>query len=268
MPANEDNLVKIRDLHFARGRSKIFTGVDIDIPKGKITAIMGPSGTGKTTLLKLIGGQIKPQQGTILFHGENIPAMRTRKLYEARKKMGMLFQSGALLTDMSLYDNIAFPLREHTQLPEVMIRDLVIMKLQAVGLRGARHLMPSELSGGMARRAALARAIALDPEMILYDEPFTGQDPISMGVLVQLIRSMNEALGLTSVIVSHDIQETMAIADKVYIISQGKVIGHGSPDEIDKSDSPWVNQFVHGEADGPVPFHYQAIPYKEDLLAQ
>ncbi len=268
MPDNEDNLVKIRGLHFARGSSKIFTGVDIDIPRGKITAIMGPSGTGKTTLLKLIGGQIKPQQGTIHFHGENIPSMRTRKLYEVRKKMGMLFQSGALLTDMSVYDNIAFPLREHTQLPEVMIRDLVIMKLQAVGLRGARHLMPSELSGGMARRAALARAIALDPEMILYDEPFTGQDPISMGVLVQLIRSMNEALGLTSVIVSHDIEETMAIADKVYIISQGKVVGHGSPDEIDKSDSPWINQFVHGEADGPVPFHYQAVPYKEDLLAQ
>ncbi len=268
MPDNEDNLVKIRGLHFARGSSKIFTGVDIDIPRGKITAIMGPSGTGKTTLLKLIGGQIKPQQGTIHFHGENIPSMRTRKLYEVRKKMGMLFQSGALLTDMSVYDNIAFPLREHTQLPEVMIRDLVIMKLQAVGLRGARHLMPSELSGGMARRAALARAIALDPEMILYDEPFTGQDPISMGVLVQLIRSMNEALGLTSVIVSHDIEETMAIADKVYIISQGKVVAHGSPDEIDKSDSPWINQFVHGEADGPVPFHYQAVPYKEDLLAQ
>ncbi len=268
MPDNKDILVKIRGLHFARGSSKIFTGVDIDIPRGKITAIMGPSGTGKTTLLKLIGGQIKPQQGTIHFHGENIPSMRTRKLYEVRKKMGMLFQSGALLTDMSVYDNIAFPLREHTQLPEVMIRDLVIMKLQAVGLRGARHLMPSELSGGMARRAALARAIALDPEMILYDEPFTGQDPISMGVLVQLIRSMNEALGLTSVIVSHDIEETMAIADKVYIISQGKVIGHGSPDEIDKSDSPWINQFVHGEADGPVPFHYQAVPYKEDLLAQ
>lgn len=268
MPDNEDNLVKIRGLHFARGSSKIFTGVDIDIPGGKITAIMGPSGTGKTTLLKLIGGQIKPQQGTIHFHGENIPSMRTRKLYEVRKKMGMLFQSGALLTDMSVYDNIAFPLREHTQLPEVMIRDLVIMKLQAVGLRGARHLMPSELSGGMARRAALARAIALDPEMILYDEPFTGQDPISMGVLVQLIRSMNKALGLTSVIVSHDIEETMAIADKVYIISQGKVVGHGSPDEIDKSNSPWINQFVHGEADGPVPFHYQAVPYKEDLLAQ
>ena len=268
MPDNEDNLVKIRGLHFARGSSRIFTGVDIDIPRGKITAIMGPSGTGKTTLLKLIGGQIKPQQGTIHFHGENIPSMRTRKLYEVRKKMGMLFQSGALLTDMSVYDNIAFPLREHTRLPEVMIRDLVIMKLQAVGLRGARHLMPSELSGGMARRAALARAIALDPEMILYDEPFTGQDPISMGVLVQLIRSMNEALGLTSVIVSHDIEETMAIADKVYIISQGKVVGHGSPDEIDKSDSPWINQFVHGEADGPVPFHYQALPYKDDLLAR
>ncbi|MCU7948427.1 MAG: ABC transporter ATP-binding protein [gamma proteobacterium symbiont of Bathyaustriella thionipta] len=267
MQATDKTLVRIRDLHFSRGHSKIFNGIDIDIPKGKITAIMGPSGTGKTTLLKLIGGQLKPQQGTIYFHGENIPTMKTKKLYEVRKKMGMLFQSGALLTDMSVFDNIAFPLREHTELPEVMIRDLVLMKLQAVGLRGARHLNPSQLSGGMARRVAFARAIALDPEMVMFDEPFTGQDPISMGVLVQLIRSMNEALELTSVIVSHDIEETMAIADKVYVISQGKIVGHGSPEEMSQSNSPWISQFVHGEADGPVPFHYQASSFKDDIFS-
>lgn len=267
MPEADNNIVRIRDLHFSRGHSKIFNGIDIDIPKGKVTAIMGPSGTGKTTLLKLIGGQLKPQKGTVHFHGENIPAMKTKKLYDVRKKMGMLFQSGALLTDMTVFDNIAFPLREHTELPEVMIRDMVLMKLQAVGLRGARDLNPSQLSGGMARRVALARAIALDPEMILYDEPFTGQDPISMGVLVELIRSMNDALELTSVIVSHDIQETLAIADKIYIISQGKIIGHGSPKEMNDSDSPWINQFVHGEADGPVPFHYPSRSYKDDMLA-
>ncbi len=266
MPEIDNNLVRIRDLHFSRGHSKIFNGIDIDIPKGKITAIMGPSGTGKTTLLKLIGGQLKPQRGTVFFHGEDIPSMKTKKLYEVRKKMGMLFQSGALLTDMSVFDNIAFPMREHTELPEVMIRDMVLMKLQAVGLRGARDLNPSQLSGGMARRVALARAIALDPEMILYDEPFTGQDPISMGALVELIRSMNDALELTSVIVSHDIHETLAIADKIYIISQGKVVGHGSPQEMNQSDSPWINQFVHGEADGPVPFHYPACSYKDDIL--
>ncbi len=267
MPEADNNIIRIRDLHFSRGQSKIFDGVNIDIPQGKITAIMGPSGTGKTTLLKLIGGQLKPQKGTIDFHGDNIPTLSTRKLYEARKKIGMLFQTGALLTDMSVFDNIAFPLREHTNLPEVMIRDLVLIKLHAVGLRGARDLMPSQLSGGMARRVALARAIALDPEMILYDEPFTGQDPISMGILVQLIRSINSALDITSIVVSHDIQETLEIADMIYIISQGKVIGHGSPDEINQSKSPWVSQFVHGEADGPVPFQYPASSYKDDMLA-
>lgn len=266
MPEADNNIIRIRDLHFSRGQNKIFDGVNIDIPQGKITAIMGPSGTGKTTLLKLIGGQLKPQKGTIDFHGDNIPTLSTKKLYEARKKMGMLFQTGALLTDMSVFDNIAFPLREHTNLPEVMIRDLVLIKLHAVGLRGARDLMPSQLSGGMARRAALARAIALDPEMILYDEPFTGQDPISMGILVQLIRSINSALDITSIVVSHDIQETLEIADMIYIISQGKVIGHGSSDEINQSESPWISQFVHGEADGPVPFHYPASSYKDDML--
>lgn len=267
MSKTDNNLVRIRDLHFSRGRAKIFDGMNIDIPQGKITAIMGPSGTGKTTLLKLIGGQLKPQQGTIHFHGENIPALKTKKLFEMRKKMGMLFQTGALLTDISVFDNIAFPLREHTRLAEEMIRDIVLMKLHAVGLRGARDLMPAQLSGGMARRAALARAIALDPEMIMFDEPFTGQDPISMGVLVQLIRSINDSLGLTSVIVSHDIQETLAIADKIYIISQGRVIGQGNPEEINQSDSPWISQFVQGKADGPVPFHYPACSYKEDMLA-
>lgn len=266
MPESENYLVRIRDLHFSRGHSKICNGIDIDIAKGKITAIMGPSGTGKTTILKLIGGQLKPEKGTIHFHDDNIPELNTKKLYEVRKKMGMLFQSGALLTDMTVFDNIAFPMREHTELPEVMIRDLVLMKLHAVGLRGARDLMPSQLSGGMARRAALARAIALDPEMILYDEPFTGQDPISMGVLVELIRSINEALGLTSIVVSHDIQDTLAIADYVYIISQGKIIGQGTPVEIKKSDSPWIGQFIHGLADGPVPFHYPARSYKDDML--
>ena len=263
---SSENIVSIRDLYYARGQSQIFSGVNIDIPKGKVCAIMGPSGTGKTTLLKLIGGQLKPQKGSIHFHGENIPTMNTQRLYEVRKKMGMLFQSGALLTDMNVFDNIAFPLREHTQLTESMIRDLVLMKLHAVGLRGARDLQPSQLSGGMARRVAFARAIALDPEMVMFDEPFTGQDPISMGVLVKLIRSMNDALGLTSVIVSHDIQETLAIADYIYIISQGKVIGQGSAKEIESSDSPWVEQFVHGKADGPVPFHYPANTYHDDLM--
>ncbi len=267
MPIADNNLVRIRNLHFSRGYAKIFNGIDIDIPMGKITAIMGPSGTGKTTLLKLIGGQLKAQQGSIHFHDDNIPHLNIKKLYEVRKKMGMLFQSGALLTDMSVFENIAFPLREHTQLPEVMVRDLVMMKLQAVGLRGARNLRPSQLSGGMARRVAFARAIALDPEMVLFDEPFTGQDPISMGVLVKLIRTMNDALQLTSVIVSHDIKETLAIADKIYIISQGRVVGYGSPQEIENSASPWISQFVHGEADGPVPFHYPATAYQDDMLS-
>ncbi len=261
-----NDLVKIRGLHFSRGNNIIFDGIDLDIPKGKITAILGPSGTGKTTLLKLIGGQLKPSQGSIHFLGENIPTLKTRKLFAMRKKMGMLFQSGALLTDMTVFDNIAFPLREHTSLSEAFIRNLVLMKLQAVGLRGAKDLMPAELSGGMARRAALARAIALDPMMIMYDEPFTGQDPISMGVLVKLISMMNEALNLTSIIVTHDIQETLTIADKIYIISQGKIIGQGNPQELVQSDSPLISQFMHGLADGPVPFHYPAMAYKDDLF--
>ena len=264
--AVNDPLVKIRGLRFARGARMIFDGVDIDIPRGKITAIMGPSGTGKTTLLRLIGGQLRPLAGSIVVDGQPVPQLKRAALYQLRKRMGMLFQSGALLTDLDVFDNVAFPLREHTQLPETLIRDLVLMKLQAVGLRGARHLMASELSGGMARRVALARAIALDPMMIMYDEPFTGQDPISLGAIVQLIHALNEALGLTSIIVSHDVHETAAIADYIYVLSGGKVIGHGTPEELAHSDSPWVQQFMQGLADGPVPFHYPAADYEEELL--
>jgi phospholipid/cholesterol/gamma-HCH transport system ATP-binding protein len=261
-------LVSIRDLVFSRGARKIFDGVSLDIPRGRITAIMGPSGTGKTTLLKLIGGQLRPDSGTVLVDGENVHRLGHRQLYEVRKRMGMLFQTGALLTDLSVFENVAFPLREHTKLPESMIRTLALMKLQAVGLRGARDMMPSQLSGGMARRVALARAIALDPMMVMYDEPFTGQDPISMGVLVKLIHDLNQELGLTSVVVSHDVQETATIADYVYLISEGKVVGRGTPEQIEHSDSPWVGQFMHGLADGPVPFHYPAPGYADDLFAR
>ena len=265
-PAGSETLVKIRDLHFARGDRVIFDGVDLDIPRGKLTAIMGPSGSGKTTLLRLIGGQLMPDQGSIEVDGLQVQELGRKALYDLRRRMGMLFQSGALLTDLTVFDNVAFPLREHTDLPEAMIRDLVLMKLQAVGLRGARDLQPSELSGGMARRVALARAIALDPMMIMYDEPFTGQDPISMGVLVQLIRVLNDALGLTSIIVSHDVKETAAISDYVYVISQGKVIGQGTPEALGSTDSDRVKQFMQGLPDGPVPFHYPAPDYMEDLL--
>ncbi len=259
-------LVQIRGLHFSRGDKKIFDGVDMDIMAGRITAVMGPSGTGKTTLLKLIGGQLRPDAGEILVDGQKVHQLPRAQLYQLRKKMGMLFQSGALLTDLSVFDNIAFPLREHTDLSESMIRTLVLMKLAAVGLAGAYRLMPSELSGGMARRVALARALALDPMMIMYDEPFTGQDPISLGVLVKLIRDTNETLGLTSILVSHDVAETLSIADDVKIISGGKVIADGSRDEIRKSDSPWVRQFIDGLADGPVPFHYPGDPIDRLLL--
>jgi len=265
-PAGAETLVKIRGLHFARGDRVIFDGVDLDIPRGKLTAIMGPSGTGKTTLLRLIGGQLAPDQGSIEVDGLQVQELGRTALYGLRRRMGMLFQSGALLTGLTVFDNVAFPLREHTDLPEAMIRDLVLMKLQAVGLRGARDLQPSELSGGMARRVALARAIALDPMMIMYDEPFTGQDPISMGALVQLIRLLNDALGLTSIVVSHDVQETAAIADYVYVISEGKVIGQGTPEALGKTDSARVKQFMQGLPDGPVPFHYPAPDYTEDLL--
>ncbi|MDC9724322.1 MAG: ABC transporter ATP-binding protein [Gammaproteobacteria bacterium] len=261
-------LIKIRDLHFYRGDRAIFEGVNIDIYRGKITAIMGPSGTGKTTLLRLIGGQLRPDRGTIEVDGQDVHKLSRSELYELRKRMGMLFQSGALLTDIPVFDNVAFPLREHTDLPESMIHDLVLMKLQAVGLRGARDLMPSELSGGMARRVALARAVTLDPMMVMYDEPFTGQDPISMGTLVNLIHKMNDAMDLTSIVVSHDVTETAEIADVIYLLSEGKVIEKGSPVQLKRSSSQWVQQFMQGLPDGPVPFHYSNVSLADDLFAQ
>ena len=261
----DDVLVKIRGLRFMRGQRAIFDGLDIDIPRGGVTAIMGPSGTGKTTLLKLIGGQLRPDAGTIEVDGQDVHALSTDHLYQLRMRMGMLFQSGALLTDMSVFENVAFPLREHTKLSESMIRKLVLLKLEAVGLRGAHSLMPSELSGGMARRVALARAIALDPMMIMYDEPFTGQDPISMGVLVKLIRELNDAARISSIVVSHDVAETLSIADHAYVISGGKVVEGGTAEQLQHSGGAWTRQFVQGLPDGPVPFHFPAPDLREDL---
>jgi phospholipid/cholesterol/gamma-HCH transport system ATP-binding protein len=262
------SIVEVKDVTFSRGDRVIYKNMSFDVPEGKITAIMGPSGIGKTTMLRLIGGQLKPDSGDILFKKDSIVAMSRKELYAARKRMSMLFQSGALFTDMSVFDNIAFPIREHTQLSEDLIRLVVLMKLQAVGLRGAKDLMPSELSGGMARRAALARSIALDPELIMYDEPFAGQDPISMGVLVKLIKSLNEVLGLSSLIVTHDVSEVMSIADHVIIIADQGVIGSGTPDEMRQHESPLVQQFLKGLSDGPVPFHYPAQTYADELLGE
>ena len=260
-----ENLIEIRNLRFQFGDRCIFNDVDIDIPRGKITAFMGPSGTGKTTLLRLIGGQLYPESGSIRLNGKNIPKLNRKDLFSVRREMGMLFQSGALFTDLSVYENVAFPLRVHTKLPEAMIHDLVLMKLQAVGLRGARDLMPNELSGGMARRAALARATVLDPTLIMYDEPFAGQDPISKGVLIELIRILNKTLELTNIIVSHDVKETASIADYIYVFANGKIIGRGTPEEILNSDEPQVRQFIHGSVAGPVEFHYPAEDYFKDL---
>ncbi len=264
--APDEMLVRARGLHFGHPSRKIYDGIDVDIRRGKITAIMGPSGTGKTTLLRIIGGQWRPQQGTVQFDGENVHAASRKRLYEMRKRMGLLFQNGALLTDLSVFENVAFPLREHTRLPEAMIRDLVLMKLEAVGLRGARDLYPEQLSGGMSRRVALARTIALEPDLVMYDEPFAGQDPISMGVLMRLIRSLNQSLGITSVVVSHDVAEVLSIADYAYIVSGGKVLDHGTPDAIRNSSSELVQQFLTGAHDGPIAFHYKARPYTEELL--
>lgn len=266
MPQSDDLLVRVRDVHFGYASRPIYDGIDVDIRRGKVTAIMGPSGTGKTTLLRLIGGQWRPNRGEILFDGDNVHQQSRRNLYRMRQRMGMLFQHGALLTDLSVFDNVAYPLRDHTKLPESMIRDIVLMKLEAVGLRGARDLFPEELSGGMARRVALARAIALDPDMVMYDEPFTGQDPISMGVLMRLIRSLNESLGITSIVVSHDVGEVLSISDYAYIVSGGKVLDHGTPDQIRESTSELVQQFLQGRPDGPVPFHYKAPELASDLL--
>ncbi|GAB5381523.1 MAG: phospholipid ABC transporter ATP-binding protein MlaF [Aliiglaciecola sp.] len=260
------NLIEIESLTFKRGERVIYDNISLQISQGKTTAIMGPSGIGKTTLLKLIGGQLRPAQGDIKFRGESIPGMTRNRLFKVRRQMSMLFQSGALFTELSVFDNIAYPLREHTKLSESLIKTIVLLKLQAVGLRGAAYLMPSELSGGMARRAALARSIALDPELIMYDEPFAGQDPISMGVLVKLIKELNNALNLTSVVVTHDVTEVMSIADYVYILAEKKIIGSGTPEEIRQSDSSLVQQFLNGEADGPVPFHYPATSLENEFM--
>lgn len=259
------NIVEIRDLHFRYGDRPILTGLHMDFPRGKVVAVMGGSGSGKTTILRLIGGQLQPQQGKVEVDGENVPALATRQLYLLRRKMGMLFQNGALFTDMTVFDNVAFPLREHTDLDETLIRDLVLMKLNAVGLRNAAALKPAEISGGMARRVALARAIALDPALIMYDEPFAGLDPISMGVTANLIRRLNDALGSTSILVSHDVNESFAIADYVYFLSAGKIVAEGTPQQMRQSSDPYVKQFVHAEADGPVPFHYPGKSLAEDL---
>lgn len=261
-----DSYISVKDLRFYRGGRAIFDGMNLEIPKGKITAIMGPSGTGKTTLLKLIGGQLMPAEGAVKFDGVDVHRLSRRDLYEMRKKMGMMFQSGALLTDLSVFENVAFPLREHLDLPEQVLNDLVTFKLQAVGLRGAADMMPAELSGGMARRVALARAIALDPDLIMYDEPFTGLDPITMSTIVTLIKRLNQALGVTSLLVSHDVTETLSIADFVYLISGGKVVESGTPDELKNSSSDWVQQFMKALPDGPVPFHFPAQDYAGSLL--
>ncbi len=263
-----DNLVEVDKMKFTRGERVIYDGISIAVPKGKITAVMGPSGIGKTTLLKLIGGQLRPDSGDVRFDGDSIVKMSRSQLYKTRRRMSMLFQSGALFTDMSVADNVAYPLREHTKLSESVIDTIVQLKLQAVGLRGAKTLMPSELSGGMARRAALARAIALDPDLIMYDEPFAGQDPISMGVLVKLIKELNDALSLTSIVVTHDVTEVLTIADYVYILADKRIIGEGAPDAIKHSDSPLVQQFLQGNADGPVPFHFPATDLDAALFGE
>lgn len=262
------NCIKINHLTFYRGQRKIFDDLSLEIPQGSIVGIMGPSGTGKTTLLRLISGQLSPDQGNIIFDGIDVTTISRAGLYDIRKKMGMLFQSNALFTDLSVFDNVAYPLRERRDLSESLIRDIVLMKLQAVGLRGARNLMPHDLSGGMARRVALARAIAMDPELILYDEPFTGQDPISVGMIVKLMRLLNKSANMTSVIVSHDIEITFNLVDYVFVLADGKIIGQGTPADLRENANAQVKQFLQGLPDGPVPFHYPAKEYIADLMEE
>jgi len=261
-------IARLSGVGYAIGGRQVFDGLDVTIARGKVTAIMGPSGTGKTTLLRLITGQIRPTAGRIEVDGEDLGRLDTDGLYRLRQRMGMLFQNGALLTDLDVFENVAFPLREHTDLPESLVARIVLMKLHAVGLRGAARLMPSELSGGMARRVALARAIVMDPKLLIYDEPFAGLDPIAMGVVLRLIRSTNDALGLTSIVVSHDVQEIGLLADRAYLLAAGRVAAAGSPAELAADAAPVVRQFMSGEADGPVPFHYPAPPYRDELFAR
>ena len=258
-------LVDVDSVTFSYGRRPVLEGISMKVPRGKVVAIMGGSGCGKTTLLRLIGGQLRPGKGAVRIAGEAVHELDGEGLYRLRRRMSMLFQFGALFTDMTVFENVAFPLREHTGLPESMIRDLVLLKLEAVGLRGAHRLMPAELSGGMARRAALARAMVLDPMLVLYDEPFAGLDPIALAVIGQLIRKLNDALEATSIIVSHDVYECLQIVDYLYFMSAGRIVGEGTPDEVRASSDPFVRQFVHGETDGPVPFHYQARSYAADV---
>jgi phospholipid/cholesterol/gamma-HCH transport system ATP-binding protein len=261
-------IVEIRDLGYAVNGRPVFAGLDMDIPRGRITAVMGPSGTGKTTLLRLITGQVAADSGSISVAGQDMRTVRRAALYVLRRRMGMLFQNGALLTDLSVFENVAFPLREHTDLPDRLIRQLVLTKLQAVGLRGAAELMPAELSGGMSRRVALARAIVMDPEILIYDEPFVGLDPISLGVILRLIRRLNDALGITSIVVSHDVQEISTVADVVFLLSGGKVVAKGTPQQLQSYPSEIVRQFIGGLADGPVPFHFPAPDYFGELLSR
>jgi len=261
-----DAVIEVRDVHYSIGGRKIFDGIDVTARRGRITAFMGPSGTGKTTLLRLITGQSTPESGSVKAWGQEVARMSGKELFALRRRMGMLFQNGALLTDEDVYENVAFPLRAHTKLPEPLVRQLVLTKLHAVGLRGAARLMPAELSGGMARRVALARAIVMDPELLIYDEPFVGLDPISMGVICRLIKQLNDALGITSIVVSHDVHELATIADDSFLLSGGKVVARGTPAELHKSDLPEVRQFMGGLADGPVAFHYPASDYAQDLL--
>ena len=265
---DSENLIEIRDLMYSRGSRVIFRHLDLTIRRGEITALMGPSGTGKTTLLRLITRQLVPQHGAVFVDGVDIATLNQQQLYALRQRFGMLFQNGALLTDLNVFENVAFPLREHTKLTNRLIRHVVLTKLHAVGLRGAADMMPSELSGGMARRVALARAMVMDPEILIYDEPFVGLDPISMGVIVRLVRRMNDALGITSIVVSHDVAEVSTVADKSYLISDGRVAASGSPDELSVAKSKLVRQFMHGMADGPVAFHFDAPDYAEQLLGR
>ncbi len=266
MGAKSDNFIEIENLHFAYGANQVLKGVHFAVPRGKVVGILGVSGAGKSTILKLIGGQLRPDRGLVRVDGRVIHELDNDGLYEMRRRMGMMFQAGGLFSDMSVYDNIAFPMREHTDLPEAMIRDLVFMKLHAVGLRGAHSLMPTELSGGMARRVALARAIALDPMLIMYDEPFAGLDPISLSIVGELIRKLTDALGASSIVVTHDVQESLKIVDYVYFVSEGKIVAEGTAEEMKHSTVPYVHQFIWGEADGPVPFQYPARPYGEELM--